>query len=315
MDKLAKIQPELERVLGGLEEFISGAPAKLRDASTPAAHRIRKDAVCYLREKSNNRNSFFHAVEAIITETANDFSHEDKKAFRRILMARLAMDLPDLVRGMNLPASIIDLYPGAMARLLNHLKNNDKNPYDLSDDFFLKDLSFVSGGTVPCGAQVVDLASYFLFKSVIRALTRSGNINSVISLYKSGGSGPWFRIHTESRYLDEFNKEGWESCYKKIAEMLKSEKDILGMIGTSWFYDPQILKISPRLSYLQAQPVENGAFMIRHGTTRLDIERTTMKSNTRRKLYEEGKYIPASFTLFWPRQSLLNWAESTTVSK
>jgi hypothetical protein len=29
----------------------------------------------------------------------------------------------------------------------------------------------------------------------------------------------------------------------------------------------------------------------------------------RKKLYEEGKYIPTSYAYIWPRRAFLNWAE------
>ena len=87
--------------------------------------------------------------------------------------------------------------------------------------------------------------------------------------------------------LNEFNEQGWDKCYLRIADLLDLRKDIQGMIGTSWFYDPQLLEISPRLAYLQKCPLERGAFLLRHGTGHFDIEHATMTSKTRRRLYNE----------------------------
>ena len=80
------------------------------------------------------------------------------------------------------------------------------------------------------------------------------------------------------------------------------------MAGTSWFYDPQLETVSPRLSYLRARPIERGAFIVRSGTLPFDIQSATAKSENRRRLYEAGKYIPVAYTLLWPREKLLAWA-------
>ncbi|MGB4057998.1 MAG: hypothetical protein WBK77_07940 [Alphaproteobacteria bacterium] len=35
------------------------------------------------------------------------------------------------------------------------------------------------------------------------------------------------------------------------------------------------------------------------------------KSETRRKLVEEGKYLPKCYSMIWPRHSLIRWVEPT----
>jgi hypothetical protein len=82
------------------------------------------------------------------------------------------------------------------------------------------------------------------------------------------------------------------------------------MVGTSWFYDPHLLQISPHFAYLQQRPLEGGAFLMRHRTGRFDIEHATMTSRTRRRLYQEGKYTPMCYSLLWPRKDLIFWAKS-----
>ena len=103
--------------------------------------------------------------------------------------------------------------------------------------------------------------------------------------------------------------------YLRIAELLERQQDIRGMVGTSWFYDPQLLEISPCLAYLQQRPLERGAFLLRHGTGLFDIEHATMTSKTRHRLYQEGKYTPIVYSLLWPRQDLISWAEQNSSGK
>jgi hypothetical protein len=129
------------------------------------------------------------------------------------------------------------------------------------------------------------------------------------SFLRSGQVLPWFRIHTESRYLNDFNEAGWDACYMRIVALLRAHSEVLGMAGTSWFYDPQLDAVSPRLTYLRLRPLERGVSILRSGTSAFDIASATAKSSSRRRLYEEGKYIPVSYNLLWPREALLAWAD------
>ena len=254
-------------------------------------------------------------VETIFLKKTAKLSKDCRVVLRRSLVAKLALNLPTILEKMYLPGSISVLYGDAFGRLADHLKNNCDDSYNLSNDFFLKDIRFVLGLSVPCGAQVVDMISEVPLRSVALSSFRSKNVSAIVRYARAKGYAPWFRIHTESRYLAEFDEQGWDNCYLRIAQLLEQRKDIRGMVGTGWFYDPQLLEISPHLAYLQQRPLERGAFSLRHRAGRYDIENAIMKSQTRRRLYQEGKYIPIVYSIVWPRKDLLSWAEHARRAK
>jgi hypothetical protein len=111
------------------------------------------------------------------------------------------------------------------------------------------------------------------------------------------------------RYLEQFNFKGQNICYLRIAELLKANPTIQALVGESWFYDPKLKEISPRLNYLGRYPEENGAKIFRIITSESDIRLSTLKSKTRKRLFGEGKYKPCHHMLVWPRKQLINWAE------
>lgn len=246
------------------------------------------------------------SIVKIINAKFYNLTSANSDMIKRALIARLAVESLDLIKMMNLPKDILEMYSPAFDRLAKFLTNKNEK-YSLKDDYFYKDIRFVLGMTVPCGAQVVDLISKVPVSSVILSIIRSGKIKSLSQYINVHGNGVWFRIHTESRYLDEFSEAGWDQCYKRIAELLLWNENVSGMVGTSWFYDPQLIKISPRLGYLQSNPLERGAFLIRHGSGQNHIDYATKTSNTRKQLYEEGKYLPICHSLLWPRKKLINW--------
>ena len=224
----------------------------------------------------------------------------------RLLVVELALKLPPAMLTREISQEILALYPAALRRLLDFLQQGDDQDYVYPNDFLLKDLRFAAGLTVPCGAQVVDLRSVIGYRAWLHLSLRPHIFRHV-----ADGSRAWFRIHTEARYLDEFNEAGWDACYRRIAGLLARHPKMHGMVGTSWFYDPVLESISPHLAYLRVKPLARGALLLRNTTTEHDIRSATAKSQKRRRLFQTGHYMPVSHTLLWPRRALMAWARST----
>jgi hypothetical protein len=227
--------------------------------------------------------------------------------FTAALVAHLALRLADRLPSMGLPDSVVEQYPGAFERLVAQLSKGDLISYWLGNDNFLKDVRITGGYSVPCGAQDVDLYSTISRWSGLKSMVIQRDLKNGWAVIQCGGP-PWFRIHTDQRHLQDFNEEGWDRCYERIADLLMARTAVKGMVGTSWFYDPQLLNISPRLAYLQTTPLTHGAFLVRHGPGAIHTERATATSPTRRALVKEGTYVPICYSLVWPRADLLHWA-------
>ncbi len=236
---------------------------------------------------------------------------DGRAACAAALVAHLAVGLSERVSTMVLPDSVVELYPDTIARLATHLATADLSEYWTGDDDFLKDVRIVAGYSVPCGAQDVDLHSTISRRSGLKSIVTQRDVRAGARVIGIGGP-PWFGIHTDSRFTGDFNEAGWERCYLRIADLLESRPAVKGMVGTSWFYDPQLPAISPRLGYLQSTPIDNGAFVVRHGPGAIHTERATATSPTRRELYEQGRYLPVCCSLIWPREALLRWAKRQT---
>jgi len=294
------------------QESLRNLCSQISSENSDTISNISDEILSNVIQKSNSsgKESIHKKIESIIVQKSRGLPQAERKLIRRAVVAKMALGLPAVIEKLNLPKSILDLYPGAFDRLVRHLSTNINDAYDITDDFFRKDIDFVMGLSVPCGTPVVDLRSKILIRSVLRSLFRPGNLMAILRYIGVGVTGTWFCIHTESRNLSDFNEQGWDECYYRIAELLERRKTVRGVFGTSWFYDPQLLTISPHLVYLRRRPLERGAFFIRHGSSQVDIERATVKSKTRRDLYKEGKYKPVTYSLIWPREAIISWAQS-----
>ncbi len=225
----------------------------------------------------------------------------------RLLVAELALTLGSALQGRSIPSDVLALVPAAATRLLGHLRDAVDSSYAYPDDFFVKDLRFAAGLTVPGGAEVLDLRSTLGTRVSVQLLRRQPTPAHLWALLRSTRIDPWFRIHTESRYLRHFHESGWDAFYHRVASLLESHPGVRGVVGTSWFFDPQLDTVSPRLAYLR-NPLARGAFLVRGRTGAFDIASATSSSEARKKLYEAGSYVPVPYALVWPRAALLQWS-------
>jgi hypothetical protein len=231
-----------------------------------------------------------------------------RPVFNRAVVAYTASTLPYKIADLSLPADVVSEMPAALERLHAFLSLPGDADYDLPHDYFLKDIRFAAGWTVPCGAQVVDLRSKIRLGTGIAALRTERSLRLAPRLLRRATIAPWFRPHTESRFLDDFNEAGWDRTYLRVASLLQRHPKVIGMAAYSWFYDPQLDDISPRLSYLRKRPVERGAILVRGGTSPTDVANATQTSATRQRLHEAAEYIPVAHELLWLRDDMLRWA-------
>ena len=231
---------------------------------------------------------------------------------RRALIAHYALELPKRIAAERLPEAALELYPEWIGRMADFL-TAAADPYDR--DFWAKDVRLSLALSVPgARTQMIDLSSPMGPGQVLRH-AREGWGWSVIPAYAAAQAWkPWLEVHTESRELSDFNEAGWDRAWATAAEILKSRPEMAGMLGSSWFYDPPLEQISPRLAYLRLNPLKHGAFMVHQGPGEIHTERAATSSPTRKALIEEGKYTARSWIVAWPRAALIRWADARKAS-
>lgn len=211
----------------------------------------------------------------------------------------------------SLPDSIKDFYIRAFEMIVNEIYLNPDDFYEYSNDKFTKDLNICALKLIPVGPGVIEL-SRIPRRSPLKSLKR-GMFEFIegicFILFRVGGFKPLYQIHTYLRGLADFNEREWDRAYLRIADILKVKGGVKGIFRSSWFIDPKLQEISPRLTYLRGRIEQNGGRIFYVGSTPEDVKNATLKSPTRRRFYEEEKYIPTSYMAIWPRKQLINWAE------
>lgn len=297
MDMLAPAHAEAFRaVLGRLSPEDQATVADLAPAAARAAAEV---APHWNFDLPSER-----AQAALVGAFAGRLSHDH----RRALIAFWALELPERARSENLPPEVHALYPEWIGRMADFL-TAAADPYD--PDFWAKDVRLSLALSVPgARTQMIDLSSPLGAGQVLRH-AREGWGWSVVPAYAAARAWkPWLEVHTDSRELSDFNEAGWDRAWATAAEILKRRPEMAGMLGSSWFYDPPLEQISPRLAYLRLNPLKHGAFMVHQGPGAIHTERAATSSPTRKALIESGEYTARSWLVAWPRAALIRWADA-----
>jgi hypothetical protein len=251
-------------------------------------------------------------TEEICNRIEGLYSRPALEAFHKFLLLKLIKKNVN-VEKTDLPKDIISLYKINFNRITREIETNQyKGSYLYSNDKYCKDIAICSMRMIPIGARKIHISALpkrFLFKKGISQLVEG----SSFVVYKLKGFKPLYEMHTDSKdpdLLSEFNPVGFTKSYLLVAELLKRHTDIKGLFATSWFYDPQLETISPRLSYIRRMIFENGGKCFFVGSDDQAIKNSTQKSMTRRKLYQEGKYLPTNYLIIWPRNKIIEWAKN-----
>ena len=232
--------------------------------------------------------------------------------YHKMLLAYLITDVEKRIRGLRVSSSILDLVAAAFRRILSQLENAEENFYLYSNDLFCKDLALCRLKLLPCGAELIDIYSgvprSILFQNGLHQLVRGVEF----FLHRGNSFRPWYESHWDRRLVRTFTPRGYDQCYLRIAELLELNPEIKGMMGSSWWFDPALERISPDLTFLRKVPLENGAQLFRVGTRVYATRQATLLAAERKILYDSGRYHPTIYLLAWTRKDMLEWANRYT---
>jgi hypothetical protein len=208
----------------------------------------------------------------------------------------------------KLPDEILHLYHQWFEWVLEDFSKQPDDYYDHRCRSFVLDVMICSLRSIPIGgAWIVEI------RSIGRRPFFAGGVKQFFSylyfiIFKAHGFSPYVTTHTAERTLHLFNEHEMNLVYLRIAELMKLNTRIKGFYRRSWFLDPKLEDISPRLGYLIKVPLQNGAKLFAAGSTKEDLKYALAVSRTRRRLYEEGKYLPTGHAYIWPRKEFLLFA-------
>lgn len=299
----------------------------MRDQIISEILAIAKSSISKITEKYTDKN-FYREILSFINEVENidrlqhykKINDNARKIVSEIQLGSKFNNVQEFLRLSILQSIVVNCESGKFDGLpqnvfrcqTDHLKriasvfSIDDEWLNLDNDIFQKEMGITNLRLYVAGSQLVDIRcgiprSIILKKGLLRMPTL------LLKFIRTGGFKPFFQIHTHKFNLRKFNEDGWNECYLCCVELYELHPESLGMFGASWFYDPALNEISPRLSYLSNIPLLGGAFIIRFSQDDESKENAISTSETRKQLYLEGKYKPTSYMLVWPKSKQIQW--------
>ena len=249
------------------------------------------------------------AIQQICSQIVENWNEQTLDTYHRLVLIHLMEGFERRPRPVAIPSSIIELYELEFKRIAKEVESNPCGFYLFPNQSFFKDLALCRLIFIPVGSQAVEAVSGISRKLLLKGGAKQLFGGLKFFVFQTKGFKPFFQIHLDTRKGKEF--KAWERihCYFRIAELLQMNPQVKGLFGGSWFYDPKIETISPRLAYLRCYPEAFGAKTFYNGSDEQDLTQALFKSPTRKQYYEDGQYLPANYILVWPRQRILNWAK------
>ena len=251
---------------------------------------------------------FSDAARGIVERINASCGVSAARAFLRAALGRTISTWVSAGKYQQLPPLCAYFHAKHLSRIAQD-EDVDANWLDLRNDLFQKEFGIASLRLYAAGAELVDYRC-----GVPRSIVLRGGVGKIIGnlalMLRLGGFKPYFQSHLHAFDLESFNEEGRNDLYRCCAELYALHPECLGMFASSWFYDPALDQISPRLSYLRKIPLQGGAHFLYVQDGGEATSNATAKSPTRRKLYQEGKYLPKTYMLIWPRAEQIKWARA-----
>ncbi|MFT3759456.1 hypothetical protein [Thauera sp.] len=228
-------------------------------------------------------------------------------AYLNLLVLRLIESFEPRFEMSGLSALFRPEFEKNLRRITSSIEDEEiRARASLSSDVFMKDLGIARQILIPCASHLVYRHSGIPRRVLIAQKGMRGRCQLLKTLcFDTRAFRPYLENHVHLPMLDEFNAEGRERCFRLVAELLRCWPDSNGLIGTSWYYDPAVGAISPRLAYLHDVPAAGGACFLDMGESENARLGALERSSTRRDFAERGAYSPKNFMMIWSRRRVL----------
>ena len=233
--------------------------------------------------------------------------------FLRAMLGALIERNRPRIAALHVPAAVRTLFEKEYRRIEKDLAARDDGHFDLGSHSVRCDFRIVGFGRIPVGVHHIEVGG------VPRRLVWSGGMTQILRasavLARAGGWAPFYVSHFSHgikphAFLLVYTPEAQIAWHRNVADCLRLNPDIRGLLATSWWYDPQLARVAPHLRFLREGSIAHGAIQLKSGSTEGARRFAVANSAERQKQYATGEYVPVSYAMVWTRDALLRWADA-----
>jgi hypothetical protein len=211
-------------------------------------------------------------------------------------MARLAT--------LPVPRDVIQLFLQEFARLAE-AHESDLIWFDASGNNFTAICKLVTLRRFPAGqfhweVSGLDRLSFLRVRGMDR-------VRLACAVLRLGGFSPMIVPHMPWRRQIVLLEKQQLLAYFRMAEAMRVQPRIRGLIAESWIHSPDTPHVSPHLAFVNRVLYEWGGIVVRSGPAG-PLSGVFEGEEARKRLAEEGRFSPTSGLVIWPRHAMLRWA-------
>ncbi|MDX1538462.1 hypothetical protein [Arsukibacterium sp.] len=223
----------------------------------------------------------------------------------RLLMLSLVAEFSLQQLPLTISSEISDNYQRSLQRIVKLWCSADNASLPKTDDKFLKDIGLLTGALLPCAERVVEP-----FSAIQRSLLFCNGVTQaagfIRALIAAQGNKPVCRLHIHLSEINQLTAAGWRQTCQQVAQLLLLNRQLKGVVGACWFYDPAIAAVSPKLAFINELLSEmQASWFFSHSEG--DKSGAFSRSASRKQAFENGQYQPKNYVIFIPRNQLLAW--------
>ena len=231
----------------------------------------------------------------------------ERRYLRLLLYAQLAR-LPQHTPPIRVPESVWQTTETGLGTLLDALPNY-MEPARLEDDV-LKDLAVASLRAVCIGFLLLEPVRLRPWWRAARSPLRQRLGLARYLGVDFARRGRYIITHAWRGFRAARGKESWEIRFLRIADIAEANPDMVGVFASGWMGDPALREIAPHLAARADGLRAIGACEFKIGVNERATEFALRTSETRRRLYAEGKYVPTEWGAITKRSLLVQWARA-----
>ena len=228
-----------------------------------------------------------------------------RSLYHQALIYQLYLDNYAQIDNQYLPEGVSNYLKEDFLRIVDYAKKENPKFLTFNDFQFFSYMQKLCFKCFPVGNHNVNISGFS--RSLVFRQTFYSKLTFIKTVLGMGGNYPLFELHYNPHRLRLFNPDGWNEVFSLSAQILKVKKEVKGVFGATWFYDPAIERISPELYYIRKLIEKIGGEFFLVGSSEDDKKNAFFASNARKKSYEEGKYVPTSYMAIIKRDSLLRY--------
>lgn len=291
---------EIAELLDSTAERIRADRRGLLEDLPPAEYIAQLDAIAPY--------AGYHATSAAIDERCREIraraGESGLEDYHRLVLLQLIAAFERRATPFRYPASVREVFQAQHRRIAAAIQAGRPGPYLFRNDSFCKDLGICTQRLIPVGAQLIERFSGVPRGWILRVGPRHApRLARMIAAL--GGFRPLYQPHTDHRQLEEFNAAGWRVFLARTAALMRLDPAIRGMIGSTWFHDPEVAAISPRLRFIRELAESVGGEFFYLGESEEATRDAIENSPERYRRFMDGSYRPKIYAVIVPRRKML----------